>query len=1593
MSSLIDPSFYHRDAATVPSLRKARSHAAILSTVGGLARRPAASLGRLAGGLYTRKTTEQQELENRTAVLYHNFRHATTYNDWREAAVDLDHLEGNNAWKHELETDEYDFELVRARLRDLDDARISCDPKRMLFLIRTALTRHLGGMGSVRLYKHSHIGTKVLIDNYIDSALETISALIEATRRPTAARGLDSRHLLEQILAARQAFGRSALLLSGGGTFGMNHIGVVKALWEARFLPRIISGASAGSIVASVLCSRTDDELPAVIDEFCYGDLDVFTKDASEASLSAQAIRFLKHGSLFDVSNLQRVMKNLLGDMTFQEAYNRTRRILNICVSSASVYELPRLLNYITAPNVIIWSAVQSSCSVPLVFASSPLRAKDPHTGEAYDWNPSTPTIDGSVDNDLPMTRLAELFNVNHFIVSQVNPHVVPFLDRDEDTMMPVGQHRQNVPRAGPGWLHTMADVARGEAMHRMQVLTELGVFPTLLTKTMSILSQRYSGDITILPEVPYSQFPNVLKNPTSDFMIEASQAGERATWPKLGRIQNHCAIELALDDAVQQLRARIAFSPSQVDLRAFAIQQPVSRATSVTDKTSTSGKRTRLRMVQSSKSFHNIDTNVLKPNGHSSGCDQLRLLSCTSRNHDAVKPYYVTSPIFYVNAAPHVGHLYSMVLTDILKRWQQFLGNEAFLTTGTDEHGMKVQQAATKAGSDPKSFCDKGADVFKSLASRAQVSYDNFSRTTDADHRDAVQYAWTVLQEKGHIYLSKHEGWYSVSDETFYPQSGVHLIVDPPTGRKMMASIETGKEVEWSSETNYRFRLSSFRDELLELYRSNPNFIVPDTRMKDVIQQVEGGLEDLSVSRPSSRLTWGIPVPTDETQTIYVWLDALINYATKAGYPFTPGKESARGWPADCHVIGKDIVRFHCIYWPAFLIALGVPVPKQILTHAHWTLGREKMAKSTGNVVNPFFALDRFGVDTMRFYLAHDGGISSDSDYSNEWIIARYKKLLQGGLGGLSSRIIRGKGWNVRRAVERATSADAGSHEMDESISAHVKLIRDLPAKVAGDMKSLDISGGLKEIMNVINKEEPWTLADSDNPSDKVKLDQIIYTCTEALRLSALLMQPVMPDKMHKLLELLGVEPERRTFEFAKWGGDDSYGVPRIDVGRGHTGAVVLNAALPSTVVLWIACSACARRGESRTAYRSEAGTRDNIRATKPDGRSTRCAHVRQIISRVGPSSTLALASREKSSQTRSIVNHSPKAHHTTHKTDTARAPTPNMAHQGLSYTAYPPHHHLTPAQPISAAAALTHIQSYLTRAQDAPHLHPDAIFTAHGPQLARHAPEGGLVLQLLRRVEKGLKGERIVAALPAEDPLLGGPGSSAAALLDDGDDAGFERGYGKARRDGLDATERAAVQSAGFVERSYNEQMADESEDGVTDGEVGPRGSFARDGTAAGGLRKRKAGPLSKEERKRAKKERRVAERQQVQEENERRNRDGGDVEMGEAGEGEGVGGGKVNGVGETETGTKKKREESKEERKARRRAEKEAKRRAAQEVNGGAASDEDEEPKAVERPEERGKVEVVDRLGREAQPTGDGEVKKDKKEKKRRKHKHSE
>ncbi|KAK0720061.1 tRNA synthetases class I (M)-domain-containing protein [Lasiosphaeris hirsuta] len=541
--------------------------------------------------------------------------------------------------------------------------------------------------------------------------------------------------------------------------------------------------------------------------------------------------------------------------------------------------------------------------------------------------------------------------------------------------------------------------------------------------------------------------------------------------------------------------------------------------------------------------------------------CPSCRSQSVASRRFQSTtpspKPYYVTTPIFYVNAAPHVGHMYSMVLADVLKRWQILKGNTALLCTGTDEHGMKVQRAAAVENMSPKEFCDETAAKFLNLADSTKIDYDRFIRTTDADHIEAVEHFWFLLREKGLIYETVHDGWYCVGDECFYPESQVSKQMDPFTGEVFMASTETGSKVEWVEEKNYHFRMTEMKSKLLEFFSENPDWIVPAARMNSVVDWVNNHLEDLSVSRPAERLTWGIRVPDDPTQTIYVWIDALINYMTMAGFPtLSPGREHEGGWPADVHVIGKDILRFHCVYWPALLLALDLPLPKRVLSHAHWTLDRKKMSKSVGNVVNPFFAIEQWGADMMRFYMIHDGGISNDADYNNVMIAERYRKQLQRTLGNLASRVVKAKAWDVGEIV-----ADVGANglykinsaESDDIFNHQENLLKNLLPAVEKHMENLDSSAALHEVMELLNQTnkfisetKPWVLAkEAKDPWKMGALNRTIYFSAESLRLAGILLQPVMPEKSAELLDILGVANDKRQVQNAALYSDFDYGVP----------------------------------------------------------------------------------------------------------------------------------------------------------------------------------------------------------------------------------------------------------------------------------------------------------------------------------------------------------------------------------------------------------------------------------------------------------------
>ena len=500
------------------------------------------------------------------------------------------------------------------------------------------------------------------------------------------------------------------------------------------------------------------------------------------------------------------------------------------------------------------------------------------------------------------------------------------------------------------------------------------------------------------------------------------------------------------------------------------------------------------------------------------------------------------------------------MVLADILKRWHVLKQRPAQLLTGTDEHGIKVQKAAYEAEVETYAFCTQHAREFESLAKTANISHDRFFRTTDSDHKEAVSHFWRELKRKGYIYEAKHEGWYCISDETFYPESQVHLVLEPSTGDKIMASMETGKEVFWTSEVNYHFRLSAFRDRLLEHYKENPTFIVPRQRMNHVIKEVESTLSDLSISRPRDRLSWGIPVPDDPGQTVYVWFDALINYITHTGYPSSSAKDTGL-WPADVQVIGKDIVRFHTIYWPAFLMALDLPLPKQFLCHAHWTMGTAKMSKSLGNVVDPFSAMNRFGVDAIRYFMARNGGVAHDTPYENSLIVKRYKSELQGQIGGLLNRVVRGKLWNIPQIVTECKE-ELKLPIDDQTIDAVDSIrMRDKLADAVQDsheaMEALDIRKVLDIICEVVRdsnamlgQSEPWLLAKIGTKETQSQLRWIIFEAAETLRIALILLQPIMPGKMAAALDMLGVPAENRFWTAQLATEVPDYGLPMVDIG-----------------------------------------------------------------------------------------------------------------------------------------------------------------------------------------------------------------------------------------------------------------------------------------------------------------------------------------------------------------------------------------------------------------------------------------------------------
>lgn len=536
----------------------------------------------------------------------------------------------------------------------------------------------------------------------------------------------------------------------------------------------------------------------------------------------------------------------------------------------------------------------------------------------------------------------------------------------------------------------------------------------------------------------------------------------------------------------------------------------------------------------------------------------------------------YTTTPIFYVNANPHLGHLYSMLLCDTRNRWEKLNPRaKTFFTTGTDEHGLKIQTVAEKQNISPKDLTDKVSQNFKVLATDLDIDYDRFIRTTDQDHVKAVQFFWELMQEKGYLYEGSHSGWYSVSDETFYPETQIEPIEGNP-GK--MRSKETKSEVVYQQELNYFFKLSAFQDRLIEYLETNPDFIIPKTKYTQLLNELkEGPIGDLSVSRPSSRLTWGIPVPNDPSQRIYVWFDALINYITSCGFPnsFIRDKEtglfkSGNAWPAT-HVIGKDIIRFHCIYWPIFLMAAGIELPEKVVVHSHWLSDGFKMSKSLGNVVDPQATAAYYGQDSLRFFLMEYSNIESDCNYREDQFHFTRETII----GKFANLITRcgGSAFNIEKSVEYAK---LGKYEqIDELIGKYsiktdieeVKLARDKLEMTANSLYStmnshivqFDQLKAIGEWWSLVERAnelfqtaQPWlytkALKDVDlNAEDREALLtlQLYYTylAAESSRIACILINPIMPKLSTMLLDRLNVDPTRRNADFAAIGLDLSYG------------------------------------------------------------------------------------------------------------------------------------------------------------------------------------------------------------------------------------------------------------------------------------------------------------------------------------------------------------------------------------------------------------------------------------------------------------------
>uniref|UniRef100_A0A8J4M6I7 Methionine--tRNA ligase n=1 Tax=Acidicaldus sp. TaxID=1872105 RepID=A0A8J4M6I7_9PROT len=479
-------------------------------------------------------------------------------------------------------------------------------------------------------------------------------------------------------------------------------------------------------------------------------------------------------------------------------------------------------------------------------------------------------------------------------------------------------------------------------------------------------------------------------------------------------------------------------------------------------------------------------------------------------------KHFYLTTPIYYVNGAPHIGHAYTSIAADVLARWKRLDGYEVFFLTGTDEHGQKVEKAAAEAGLDPQRFTDQVAADFRDMAARMNISNDDFIRTTEPRHKRACAELWRRLEAHGAIYLGHYEGWYAVRDEAFYNQGELTLGADG------IRRAPSGAPVEWVREPSYFFRLSSWQDKLLEFHEKNPDFIAPAARRNEVLSFIRSGLEDLSISRAS--FTWGVPVPGDPAHVMYVWLDALTNYITAAGFPDEADPRWGF-WPADLHIVGKEIVRFHAVYWPAFLMAAGLAPPRRIYSHGWWTVEGEKMSKSLGNVIDPRELVATFGRDALRYFLLREVPFGNDGDFSRKALITRLNGELANDLGNLAQRTLS----LVARQCAGVRPARGASIAPDQALRDAAAA---LPALVRGALEKLAFHEALEEVWRVvraanayIDHQAPWALA----RTDRARMASVLRVLLDAIRGVATVLQPFMPESMARMLDQLGVPADAR--------------------------------------------------------------------------------------------------------------------------------------------------------------------------------------------------------------------------------------------------------------------------------------------------------------------------------------------------------------------------------------------------------------------------------------------------------------------------------